>query len=807
MQMFRPAALQRKVSKLVGSTVGIMRLKVSEAKGDSNTDFIVVWKRIRKRDRWTAARAARDIGLEDDSGKAEDVVHRVRQTVRRRFRIAGIDVFEVPESRSKEAAHTAAIWLLSAPFHVLYRTAETTELSKACMGQHGRKGFYAISPKTRRMFAQCPGFGTRFFFTSAERQRLIWHLICTVKHNLRAVLPRLCYHGLAECVPLHAVAFRNEFLWEFLRNPSKLRALDKVAEYYGTELAFYFAWLAHYTTWMAPPAVAGVLLYIIDYYYVGMSPYAIMFAVGMCVWMGVYLACWTRQCNFLKERWGVTDFDELQVLAEPREAFVGHKRTSPVTGRPEIHSSGSKRFMKMYLVSLPLTVFCLYFGFLVMTVAIALQDYCQEIWYCRITPAVHFPSIFYSFTLPVMDIAYRFVAKGLTGWENHKTHSAHQDALVIKLTCFKFINNYLALFYIYFWLGDLERLTQYLQTLMITTQVFSMIIEIGVPYATAKYAVYTATEAERMGVQKSIGTQGDVKGIKGQHSGDPATADKEFDGPITHDRSLRSPASAILQPSQEACHAIYVADVKLLPYDGLLMNEYFTVLRDHGYVIMFGWCWGLAPLCVLVVNVMQLRFDMWKICTSYRRPLYRNSNGIGAWATVLQVYAVLFIVMIFTMLAMYELKISDEDGQTGGAEPFCTSLGIWANHMSTLFSKWHYVRKAFEQLEKVQETGKEFRLLVIVVIEHLVMAGFLVSFFFVPLVPGHVQQSIQRRKYINHQLVRQQLGQTSTRAQRSKSFRRAKRQSMHFDQTATRIDANDIIGFNASAILGEDGTD
>jgi len=808
------SALRRQI---VSDLSQFSKQKLVSQRSDSNTDFIVIWEKGLRSRKITHARDI--VGISSKGAPASGnpaTMTPVRFYLRNKLKSVGIDVFDVSDESAMESVD--AIWLLSAPFEVLYRTAEAIELNKACMGQHGRKGFYVISAKTHRIFCQCPAFGTRFFFTSAERQRLIWHLIGSVKHNLRAILPQLRYHGILACIPLHATSFRNSFLWEHLWNPGSQHSLDKAAEYYGAELGFYFAWLAHYTKWMTFPALVGICLYFQDRDYIGMSPYAVMYAVLLCVWMSLYLVMWTRYCNLLRVRWGVMDFDDREILAEPREGFTGKRRISPITGKEEIHSRGSKRFAKMYLVSLPVTASCLYICFWALTVSIAMQDYCQEVYICRETPLSRFPSILYSCTIPVLGHLYRYVAQTLTEWENHKTHSQYRDSLIIKLTCFHFINNYLSLFYIFFWLRDLPRLKQYLQTLMILTQLISTTAEIGLPYLSAKYALYKANVAklQQTSVRKktdeepspTAGTTDDggvekraekddgyASGLRKRRGtkmdNDRAQSHPFSSPPPVKSKSFRrssskgvafvsSPSYSLGRLQRDLNDAIFAADIKLETYDGLL-GEYFTVLRDHGFVIMFGWCWGLAPLCALLSNMLQLRFDMWKICTSFRRPLHRDADGIGAWDVVLKVYAVLFISIVFAMLATYELVVS---AGKEGAEPFCYSIGIWAERVISNFENWPYTRFVFEKLSFLDETTSELKLLVVVVLEHAVFACLFVFYYAIPNIPGHVRQSMQRRKYVEHELVKQQLKLSSARKHRNRSFYHAKRRSMHVDRVA-----------------------
>jgi hypothetical protein len=51
---------------------------------------------------------------------------------------------------------------------------------------------------------------------------------------------------------------------EFLSNKWKedIKPLDFVADYHGEKFAFYFAWLIHYTAFLLPPSIFGIIIYI-----------------------------------------------------------------------------------------------------------------------------------------------------------------------------------------------------------------------------------------------------------------------------------------------------------------------------------------------------------------------------------------------------------------------------------------------------------------------------------------------------------------------------------------------------------------
>lgn len=52
--------------------------------------------------------------------------------------------------------------------------------------------------------------------------------------------------------------FRHWARWNCLL---KFQPLDEIEEYFGTKIAFYFAWLGFYTSWLLPMALIGVIFF------------------------------------------------------------------------------------------------------------------------------------------------------------------------------------------------------------------------------------------------------------------------------------------------------------------------------------------------------------------------------------------------------------------------------------------------------------------------------------------------------------------------------------------------------------------
>ena len=80
---------------------------------------------------------------------------------------------------------------------------------------------------------------------------------------------------------------------------------------------------------------------------------------------------------------------------------------------------------------------------------------------------IYLPSTVYSVMVLFMNQYYLRLAHYLTEWENHRTQEQFEKFVVGKLILFEFVNTFLALFYIAFWLKDVT---------MLRSQVFSMLI-------------------------------------------------------------------------------------------------------------------------------------------------------------------------------------------------------------------------------------------------------------------------------------------------------------------------------------------
>ncbi|KAK3745062.1 hypothetical protein QZH41_014558, partial [Actinostola sp. cb2023] len=149
-------------------------------------------------------------------------------------------------------------------------------------------------------------------------------------------------------------------------------------------------------------------------------------------------------------------------IEEPRPNYWGPPRISPITGQQEQYYPPLKRKFKTYCISYPLVLLSMKIATVVMLVYFKLQLYMEE-KYAKsggIIGSVMLlvPSIFYAVMIAVLNYAYHLLATFLTEWENHRLESSFQNHLIVKLVLFYFVNCFYSLFYIAFYLQDIELL-------------------------------------------------------------------------------------------------------------------------------------------------------------------------------------------------------------------------------------------------------------------------------------------------------------------------------------------------------------
>ncbi|KAM3614921.1 uncharacterized protein V6R79_020806 [Siganus canaliculatus] len=287
------------------------------------------------------------------------------------------------------------------------------------------------------------------FLSVAECQYIIKHELDTLRaqnethvpghaeaklYPGKSIIRRLQSKGiLVQMFPLHEKEElkRLSFSW-YKKVKLSLQPLDDIRHYFGEGQALYFGFLEYFTFALAPMALIGLPYYLFDWE--DYDKY-IIFAVFNLVWCTVILELWKRHSASLAYNWGT--LSRKRAFEEPRPGFHGLLGFNPVTGREEPLYPNTKRQLRIYLVSLPFVLVCLYLSLYIMMIyfqmeglALSLHDEDPTFWTGVLT---FIPSIIYAVVIEILNIIYRCAAEYLTEWENHRLESSYQNHLIVKV--------------------------------------------------------------------------------------------------------------------------------------------------------------------------------------------------------------------------------------------------------------------------------------------------------------------------------------------------------------------------------------
>uniref|UniRef100_A0A8C0CKV0 Anoctamin n=1 Tax=Balaenoptera musculus TaxID=9771 RepID=A0A8C0CKV0_BALMU len=319
------------------------------------------------------------------------------------------------------------------------------------------------------------------FFTSQERQSIIRFWLQNLRakqgealHNVRflddqPIIPELAARGIIQQVfPVHEQRILNRLMKSWVQAVCENQPLDEICDYFGVKIAMYFRlglWDTQDTflPGLGQPTFQPSSCHPPD------KPGCILrgsFALFNVVWSTLFLEEWKRRGAELAYKWGTLDSPG-EAVEEPRPQFRGVRRISPVTRAEEFYYPPWKRLLFQLLVSLPLCLTCLACVFLLMLGCFQLQELVLSV---KGLPrlARFLPKVMLALLVSASAEGYKKLAVWLNDMENYRLESAYEKHLIIKVVLFQFVNSYLSLFYIGFYLKDMERLKELLIVLSLS---------------------------------------------------------------------------------------------------------------------------------------------------------------------------------------------------------------------------------------------------------------------------------------------------------------------------------------------------
>lgn len=423
----------------------------------------------------------------------------------------------------------------------------------------------------------------------------------------------------------------------------KFQPLWKVRNYFGEKIGLYFAWCGVLITTLWVPVLLGVVVFVfgiisafpsknkvssVSSIMTWMSaafdndatPY---FALLVCLWGTIFLEIWKRKNAELAYKWDVDSFEE----QEPnRPQFYGTKLVkNPVTGvyeeyyplwRKVVKSMGSVGVI-LFMVALVLTSVVSVIVYKVVSRVDWFASESRGEFMSSITS-----SVLNSVSILILGKIYKILAYKLTDWENHQTRTKYEDALILKLFGFQFINSYASLFYIAFFrertstgvfkLGSsysdncgedndcMSLLSIQVAVLMITKPMPKLFSDIILP-------VFTRVAKKILCCWKS---KNKVDTSENHLPRDHSNTDEEYENYL---------------------HAEY----RKPELGNFTLSEYTEKVLQYGYLMLFAAAFPLAPLIALLTNIIDLRIDARRMLWFNRRPVPQRAQDIGMWYTIL----------------------------------------------------------------------------------------------------------------------------------------------------------------------------
>jgi len=236
------------------------------------------------------------------------------------------------------------------------------------------------------------------------------------------------------------------------------KPLDDIRDYFGEKIAFYFAFLDFYNVWLALPALFGITFFILQTFYFPESyteTINICFGLVMTIWTSFFVAFWKQKQNMLMVEWGMHKFYEKEIS---RPAFKGKHIRSAVDGSIILYAS---IFWQRLRVCFTYLVVLILLGFTVLGIVGIYST--KTYWTDQIGLSNEYSGYVISSSsalwIIILDYILCYVAEYLTEIENHRTESEHENALILKHFCFKFVNYYWIFIYIAFVKNNVDTCT------------------------------------------------------------------------------------------------------------------------------------------------------------------------------------------------------------------------------------------------------------------------------------------------------------------------------------------------------------
>ena len=407
-----------------------------------------------------------------------------------------------------------------------------------------------------------------------------------------------------------------------------------VRAYFNDEIALYFAWFYHYTYFVLFPCFVSIFIFILKFVISEdqIENVRMFHAIGIAIWAQFFIISWNKKSSELKVQW---DNDEKIFQKEvQRMDFVGELKINPVTGKYHLYYPTYKRIISYFFSAIAVLLFfgiSIFFNIIYFNLRKIIKE--SHILYM---PKVKNFSIKYrlfergeivTWTIwYIKDTIFRYLGdifseinKRITYLENHKTDQHYNNSFIIKKFIFNTANSFASIFYLVFFIQDLDETSLAIKTSLYSTEFNRIKDDTIVP--NLKKIFVNLKNVRNIKDAKALFEINEKNLIQGS--------------PIEKNEILKQKS--------------------LLGYSSY--GDYFSIIQEFCFLTLFAACVPEIGLVLLITDFFEIKSDIAKLCTVYRRPEYTKQSSIKAWEYIMEFIAIFSVFTNFLFIYMYNEKI------------------------------------------------------------------------------------------------------------------------------------------------------
>ena len=464
---------------------------------------------------------------------------------------------------------------------------------------------------------------------------------------------------LIDMFPIHnkqdKKLLKRKWVWNFLR----LQPIYLIKEYYGAEIASYFAWLGYHTTSLLLPTSMSFLIVLSGNYCTpSFSLASFLQVTAIFSWASGVIQSWDR---INRKDSNAADIS----TAGERVLRIDHK-------------SGCNRFGKVKQgVSIILTFMC-FLALLFVTITILDMKIETDNWdipELMSKTMKRIPEMLTALLILVYDFVFTRIAKKLTAWEDYKYMEEHEASLISKLIVFKMFNYFHTLIYVALKLQDLERLQTLIQNYMIVQQikfnvgeVFGNSLRVKVTQITVAVIVCGVIKDGALIFSTKLIVMITIA-LPFYYFMKPCITSKFIKSWFFKKESQKNLESYEKEYQMSKCESSH--------YD------YLEMLVQFGYITLFGPIYPLTTIFAIVNNLLQIHTDAFKYVHVMQRPFPTNNTFTNFWR---------FAFAVVTGIAvLFNSQIAHISGFFGSDPPLGRAMFLFG----ILYGVIHYATYKF----------------------------------------------------------------------------------------------------------------